>query len=134
MDICTPRDPRKGAGMGGMKPPPTTAPESGLGVSGCQGARRGDGAVWGAMRIIGRERMVPPQGIRDRRYRSGQHQCEIRDLTAGSKASLRKQQKRTHTNAHTQGHGSEGQFQFHDQYGLNAKCGSIMLTKAKVLN
>ncbi len=40
------------------------------------------------MRIISWERMVPPQGIRDRRYRSGQHQCEIRDLTAGNESSL----------------------------------------------
>ncbi len=44
------------------------SPASGFQVLGCPGAETGVcGAYRGAMRIISRERKVPPQGIRDRR-------------------------------------------------------------------
>jgi len=52
---------------------------------------------------------------------SDRHRREIPSLTANNKAGLRKQQKRTHTKAHTQGHSSEGQI--HDTHSLGAKCG-----------
>ena len=58
-----------------FEPPPTAAPESEVGFSGCQVARNRDGHLWGANEIISWERKVPPLGIGG--IRSGRHRREL---------------------------------------------------------
>ena len=57
-------------------------------------ARSGNGRLWGAggaNEIISWKRKVPPLGSREWRQGSVRHQCEIRDLAADEKSSLRRQ-------------------------------------------